>query len=685
MSDAEAAAKYTRDFERVREEERQWLRARREAEGLPEPDGDEVGLAFSGGGIRSAVFNLGVLEALESTGLMRRVDYLSSVSGGGYIACAYSWLRAQLPRGAGPTFAAPLAKGHGTALDWLRRHVQYLIAQKGFSIMTLLASIFAAVFLNVLVLTAPLIAITDVMTLQFLHLEWPQLHELWPLPPAHDGYLLLCAASLACFAAWPLLAMYFAMVATRYGLHAPEKVDRMRVALGVLLTIGAVLMVIGLIPVTAHWIDLALARWGPSSMQGDGASLTSIGAVVSGLAAFWRGQSKGTLNGQRLARVALALLVYGIFVLAYAVAAHIDTLRSQSFLALLAISLLLGTWCSLNAVSIHSYYRDRLRQAMMLIVAAKPEANPGNFRCSDVLPATGAPFHLICSTLNTKTSPDERRRAREGACFAFTPLRFGSTATGWGDAFDNEDSDARVATATAIAGAAVDPDSPQTKNRSLSFLMALLNLRLGYWAINPNPMAWRALPLPGWWTKIFRELLGTRLDERWRDIHLSDGGQFENLGVYELIRRRVPYIISVDAGSDPTASYADLGNMIEKVRVDFGAQVRLTLRADEAVRPWRLGEILYADGSRGLLLYFKACMHGAVSADVLAYQRKSPSFPNEPTSNQFFTEAQFEAYRWLARETVLAALQGQRYEGIAQWFETLRLAGSEAPPALAPA
>lgn len=173
-----------------------------------------------------------------------------------------------------------------------------------------------------------------------------------------------------------------------------------------------------------------------------------------------------------------------------------------------------------------------------------------------------------------------------------------------------------------------------------------------------------------------------RLDERWRDIHLSDGGQFENLGVYELIRRRVPYIISVDAGSDPNASYADLGNMIEKVRVDFGAQVRLTLRADEPVRPWRFGEILYADGSRGQLLYFKTCMHGAVSADVLAYQRKSPSFPNESTADQFFTEAQFEAYRWLARETVLAALQGQRYEGIAAWFETLRLAGSDAPPAL---
>ena len=48
-----------------------------------------LGLAFSGGGIRSATFNLGVLQALSKIGLLKQVDYLSTVSGGGYIG---SWL-----------------------------------------------------------------------------------------------------------------------------------------------------------------------------------------------------------------------------------------------------------------------------------------------------------------------------------------------------------------------------------------------------------------------------------------------------------------------------------------------------------------------------------------------------------------------------------------------------------------
>ncbi|MEM7478516.1 MAG: hypothetical protein AAF483_26330, partial [Planctomycetota bacterium] len=45
-----------------------------------------VGLSLSGGGLRSALFNEGFLQALSHKGLLRYVDYLASVSGGGYIA-----------------------------------------------------------------------------------------------------------------------------------------------------------------------------------------------------------------------------------------------------------------------------------------------------------------------------------------------------------------------------------------------------------------------------------------------------------------------------------------------------------------------------------------------------------------------------------------------------------------------
>lgn len=60
-------------------------------QGKDKAPGALFGLAFSGGGIRSATFNLGIVQALVRHGLLDKVDYLSTVSGGGYIG---SWLSA---------------------------------------------------------------------------------------------------------------------------------------------------------------------------------------------------------------------------------------------------------------------------------------------------------------------------------------------------------------------------------------------------------------------------------------------------------------------------------------------------------------------------------------------------------------------------------------------------------------
>ena len=61
----------------------------------PPAERELVGLAFSGGGIRSATFGLGVLQALREVDLLGRIHYLSTVSGGGY---AGGWLAAWLKR-----------------------------------------------------------------------------------------------------------------------------------------------------------------------------------------------------------------------------------------------------------------------------------------------------------------------------------------------------------------------------------------------------------------------------------------------------------------------------------------------------------------------------------------------------------------------------------------------------------
>ena len=113
--------------------------------------------------------------------------------------------------------------------------------------------------------------------------------------------------------------------------------------------------------------------------------------------------------------------------------------------------------------------------------------------------------------------------------------------------------------------------------------------RLGWWIRNPNAKTWRLLWLPwkrtlessGWDAgspslalPLLLELVGIT-DDRQEYVHLSDGGHFENLAVYELVRRRCRYIVCCDAGTDPGASDDNLANMIRLCRTDFGVRIEI--------------------------------------------------------------------------------------------------------------
>ena len=91
----------------------------------------------------------------------------------------------------------------------------------------------------------------------------------------------------------------------------------------------------------------------------------------------------------------------------------------------------------------------------------------------------------------------------------------------------------------------------------------------------------------------YREMFGstgrsgasTRPHRILRDIHLSDGGHFENLALYELVRRHCRYIIVSDCGADPEVAFDDLGNALRRIREDFGVDIDVDvspLRPDAA-------------------------------------------------------------------------------------------------------
>ena len=564
---------YTSDFDPVQAAEREWLARRRQASNLPAPGEIASAWRFPVAVHRSATFNLGVLQALEGGGMLRHVDYLSSVSGGGYAASCYTWLRARLAAQTG-MFSARLVDSAGNVLDWLRAHGKYLISHRGFSIWTLIASILAATFINVLVLGPPLLFAVYALTLAWLPVEWPHWLVLpgAHVPQGHHGYWLLLALGVACLALFPFIATVFAVVAGIPHLADVRRVDKLRVFMGRLLSIGPALIALGLIPV-----GNALVKW-PSTFR-DAPCMQSVARVVACAAALG-----DCIDGVTVSRAAitaetdddrLSLVVYGLLIFCYLVSVSGDLL-SPLFLGLAMLAVVLAFACDINRLSIHAYYRARLSDAFLPNVESTgAQEDPGNFRLSELGPERAAPLHLINTTLNTTSSRNERMRSREGASFFFSPIYTGSSATGWRRIDTYAGGAITLSNAFTISGAAIDPDMVATRARAVSFLMALLNVRLGYWARNPKFGHLRDPLRPWWWVFIAREMLGLGLDETRRHVHLSDGGGFENLGMYELIRRRVRYLIVTDVGADPRTTLGDLGQAIERVRVDFGAEINL--------------------------------------------------------------------------------------------------------------
>jgi hypothetical protein len=294
----------------------------------------------------------------------------------------------------------------------------------------------------------------------------------------------------------------------------------------------------------------------------------------------------------------------------------------------------------------------------------RKERDPKDLSC--------APYHLLNATLNVGSDPDADLRGRKGSFFIFSKRYIGGEQTGWCPTTKMEacDSHLNLGTAMAISAAAASPNMGAFTLRPFSLLMTLLNVRLGYWLPNPRLVDesvdesgperdsksvskmglgwkfWRPGPM-----YLLKEALGT-FDTRGRYVNVSDGGHIENLGVYELLRRRCRFIIAVDGEADPEVRCGSLTTLMRFAKIDLGVTLDLDPKkireGDGPIKDhWVVGTIDYGGGEKGTLLYLKSSLTGDESPDVLAYHANNPAFPHESTADQFFSEAQLEVYRAL--------------------------------------
>ena len=336
-------------------------------------------------------------------------------------------------------------------------------------------------------------------------------------------------------------------------------------------------------------------------------------------------------------------------------------------IALIGSAVLLSTCINVNRFSMHALYANRLVRAFLGAArAGDRKADPftgfdpkDNLSLALTEPRVAGDklFHVINATLNVVSSKNRAWQERKAESFTMTRLHCGNpyvrycrTASYGG----NTKGGLSLGTAMAISGAAVSPNQGYNSSPLIGFLLMLFNVRLGWWLGSPKTAA-ATLEGPRLsLSPALRELTGdTTDDSQW--IYLSDGGHFENLGLYEMIRRRCRMIVVSDAGCDPTCSFEDLGNAVRKIYIDFGVSIEFSKLEIQARQTppvpglrFAIGTIKYPGSTRlGWLLYLKPTYQGTERADVRSYATGHPTFPHESTTDQWFSESQLESYRAL--------------------------------------
>lgn len=725
---------------------------------LPSTQAGLMGLTLSGGGIRSATFNLGLLQAICNNDMLEKVDYISTVSGGGYIGTCMTTLlnsptdddrkkQEKIDDHASIGLAAdtfPLGRrkikdseDHALEKDPVRRlryFSNYLTAEGGivakylrpamvfvrgvvlnFSLIApyigILGLLLALVFNFTILIPGsnnnPIFfdfrefaAILEKSTTDYnqakdnlrryavkqtadLNFDSDQQRIAWVEGMnGSDAKLEDLKAQIKSakeplqkewYTIWKLPGAFFIfMIATAmlyrvFYRHAYKGRYGFSKFLAKLFFISLVLVIVQLYGILiVYWKSWEITAWIASASL-----LSLIGPKLLQAGSGNAGSGKKMLIKISLAFLLLLLVPLFILYLVGGIIAHISLPNDNNYLL---VGLLVGSpvlwflnrqFVNLNEISLHNYYRDCLSRAYMMWYDQPPNnlTHKDDLKFSDLNPEK-SPYHIVNTTLNIKKKmPDNNGSGhfRTGESFIFTRNWCGTAKTGYVKTKQYEKVDPHIdlGTAMAISGAAANIGMAQKNIFILRLLMGLLNIRLGYWALHPykarsklKVSIWRKFPGS---IEAFQEWFGLyRLDPDSRYINLSDGGHFDNIGVYELLRRRCKYIIVGDAEADSEMKFEALSYIMRMARIDFGIEIRINtsdIKPDPTTGYSRnhcaVGRIDYPEGDFGYLLYCKASLTGDEPEHLNEYKVKHPQYPHQTTADQWFDEQQFEAYREL--------------------------------------
>lgn len=474
----------------------------------------------------------------------------------------------------------------------------------------------------------------------------------------------------------------------------------------VLVLVATPLAIVGLRELKENWEALYLPALGDAlgiDLPDLGAWTILVEAVTlgAGALAVWRSHRRFGTRLLPLVAMVAGPVILGVPTLVWATGAADSGFTSGSATGAAIVGgilLLLGVVGHNVRWSMHAFYRERLSQAFVLrrlradddVVAAElPYEEP--VLLSQLMSPTSGPGHvpelIVCAAVNVSDSVVPP--GRDADSFTFTRRESGSYLTGRLDTkvFEARPGMAKITVPSmmAISGAAVSPSMGKMTRPWARFLLALFNVRLGVWVMNPlrmarhqklasgrGPIGWfrRGWAEPGPMYVLYEALGRNNLDRDF--VYVSDGGHWENLGLVELLRRGCTEIICFDAAGDALDTFNTIGEAIALARNELQVEIDLRDLSDLQIDPetgWSAKDHVVAtyefpDETPGVLVFVKAAMPGDAPWDVKAYRERDPRFPCHSTGDQLFDDAQFESYRTLGahagRNAGNALLAGRR-------------------------
>lgn len=586
-----------------------------------EVDAGGIGVSFSGGGIRSASFGMGALQALVDSprtgppGSLDDVRFISGVSGGGYLVGARQMLLHSAPD------VEPFQPG-SYEIEHVRRHGRY-IADSALEWIEAIARAVAGVALNVGFLVALLyvIAMPSGWLQRTYLFRSPEtdLHVtmgMWLGPALAGGiagflYVLGVLARpkgdatgrefgsrayklAAVFAATALICFALVFLLPLVAVFTSWLIEELRVSAGTIAAGG------GTLSAVATWLGLRAPTRGTLSRL--------LSKRADDVAYMTADETKKTENLKRrtwAAKVRLSrwlpgvlLVLTAVFVLARFVARArrvgpgvtfdvLGTPVSSEVLfwvgGLVGLGLLFA-FGDQTSWSLHPYYKRRLATAFAMTRMRSGDVGRHPYgeetRLDEMGAAPRGPQLILGGAANL--TGDSAPPGRRALSFSFTAGWVGGPEIGYTTpeamraALGTSNSgDVTLVAAMAISGAAVASAMGRHSLGSLNSVLAVFNLRLGVWLPSPRYLEhvrFGDAPPPGLrrLTLVLREVFGT-YDKQDRFLYVTDGGHVENLGLVELLRRRCATIYCFDGSGGPSTllegirlAYEELG-----VEIDF--------------------------------------------------------------------------------------------------------------------